>query len=204
MNLKNIVIFLSLIVGLLVVSPTVYASCTISSYGSKSCKPKQINLDVSKRVSLVGNLDRSQKITGVKKGQEFIFYIKVRNDSDQNLKKLKIVDNLPTEMVRVSGLDSSQVFDLDKGKSKTFEIKAKVRDSEYLSNVQFEKCSVNKASLYLGGIETETGTATVCFGNTKATTLPVTGPSDYWMVYALMVVTAGLGLKFYIAKSKNL
>jgi len=203
MNQKNVAIFsifLSLIVSTLFLTPSVFASCKTSSYGVKTCKKEEVKLDVAKRVSLVGSIDRSQKITNVKKGQEFIFYITARNESDKDLKNLKIVDNLPTEMVRVSGLDSSETFDLKKGKSKTFEIKAKIRDSEYLTKVQFEKCSVNEASLYYDGKERESGTATVCFGNGKVTTLPVTGPSDYWMFYSLAVISAGVIIKTRLSK----
>jgi hypothetical protein len=170
-------------------------TCTTSPYGVKTCKKEDVDLDVQKRVSRVGEVDRNQKITKVGKGEEFVFYIKVTNENDFDLEKVKIVDDLPSEMIRVSGLDSSETFNLKSGKSKTFEIKAKLRESEFLSNVNYEKCVVNKAVAFYDGKEKEDGTATVCYGNPGVLTMPKTGPSEYWLFYGLGLISLGVIVK---------
>ncbi len=174
----------------------VYAGCTPNYGGGQTCVYNK-NFDIEKKVRKAGDDSWKDKVTGVKKGEVVEFKIKVKNDGEVDVDKMKMTDKLPREMERVGGDGLTEYWDdFDKGETKTFVIRAKVKDSEY-DRKNFEKCVVNKAVVEYKGDQEASDTATVCYGDSKPTELPKTGGSP--LVYG----TLGLGLVAVGAVSKK-
>lgn len=141
------------------------------------------------------------KVTDVEKGDKVQFKIKIKNLSDEEASEItdfddmKMKDNLPDELYWVDGDGLTERWDnFDPGESKTFEFTAKVDASEYdLEN--FEKCVVNKASVYWDDKFEGADTATVCYGNRPLTELPKTGGEAWLALGGFALILGGLVLK---------
>lgn len=174
----------------------VYAGCTPNYGGGQTCVYNK-NFDIEKKVRKAGDDSWKDKVTGVKKGEIVEFRIKVKNDGEVDVDDMKMTDKLPKEMERVGGSGLTEYWDdFEKGKSKTFVIRAKVKDSEY-DRKNFEKCVVNKAVVEYDGDQEGSDTATVCYGDRGPTELPKTGGNS------LLYGALGLGLMAVGAVSKK-
>jgi uncharacterized repeat protein (TIGR01451 family) len=128
------------------------------------------------------------KVTHVKKGEVVEFQIVVKNIGDIKVNDMKMVDIIPSEMERVGGDQLTETWDnFDVDDTKTFIIKAKVKDSEF-DRENFEKCVVNKAESYYKDKFEGADTATVCYGKVPVTELPKTGAGS-----TIAVTLFGLG-----------
>lgn len=181
-------------------SNIVFANC--SSYGgSTSCTENGKEYDLQKRVKKTESSGKEQKITGIKKGDTFTFVFKVENLKNEQ-ETLKLIDNLPTEFERVSGIGFTEEITLKSKESKNLEMVVKVKDSEFENKSNFEKCVVNKAYLKKGDETKDTSTATVCFGDGSANggvssleNLPKTGAEEVVVAVALLLIVSGVVLK---------
>jgi len=163
------------------------ADC-FGSYGSNSCSNSGYNL--SKRVSLKDE-EAKQKIIGIKKDQVFKYTIQVENKTGES-KTLKLIDNLPNELERVSGIGFTEEITLAKNSSVKVFMEVKVKDSEFENKTNFEKCVVNTAELYKDGSKKESSSATVCYGEGIAKNLPETGPNEIFAMVGLILAITGI------------
>ena len=167
-----------------------FASCSSSGYGT-TCTNSDYNL--TKTVVKNGSTEDKEKITGVKKGDTFTYEFKVENKTSNEV-TLNLVDNLPSEFERVSGIGNTEKIVLGSKSSKTLEMLVKVKDSEF-NKTNFEKCVVNKAYLYKDGSEKDSSTATVCFGEGVISKLPQTGPENFVLGAGALSLALGFALK---------
>lgn len=180
--------FLTLTVFGFVSLLTAQADCSGSYYGSSSCSDS--GYDLTKRVSK-GDNEPKEKITGVRKGDVFKYTFKIENKTDET-KTLKLVDNLPNELERVGGIGFTEEVTLEKNSSTKITMDVKVKDSEFENKKDFEKCVVNTAHLYKEDARKETSSATVCYGEGTAKSLPQTGPSEVLGILGIISTGAGL------------
>jgi len=138
-------------------------NCIDTAYGSL-CSNSISDFDLNKTVSKSNSTDRKEKITGVKKGDNFIFYFRVKNNT-LNEATVSLQDNLPKELERVSGIGYTERIVVFPKSDKIVEMTVKVKDSEFLNKSFFEKCVVNKAYIYKDSDLKDTSTATVCYGD---------------------------------------
>lgn len=193
--MKNIKLFVLPIVFAASLTGVALAECNNSGYGTNnSCKTKKEGFVIEKRVSKSGPSDKKEKITGVKKGQTFTFYFKVKNDTYDKA-DVKFIDKLPAELERVSGDDLTKSFSMDSRSDKTFEMVVKVKDSEFDNKTNFEKCVVNKAYITKDEKEKDSSSATVCYGDGVATKLPQTGPESIVLGSGLASIALGLVIR---------
>ena len=171
----------------------VRAECDNSGYGSSNCDNNKKDYDLEKKVTKSNSDSKEEKITGVKKGENFTFTFKISNNTDEEI-TLKLEDNLPKEFERVSGIGFTEDVKISKNSSKTLEMVAKVKDSEFEGKSNFEKCVINKAYLFKGSREKDSSTATVCFGDGKITSLPKTGTNSLVLGASVLSVLLGFGL----------
>lgn len=172
----------------------VYASCTPNYGGGQTCIFNK-NFDIEKKVRKAGDDSWGDKVINVKKGEIVEFRIKIKNDGDLDVDGMKMEDKLPKEMERVGGSGLTEYWDdFEKGESKTFVIKAKVKDREY-ERENFEKCVVNKAVVEYNGDEEASDTATVCYGSVKPTELPKTGGGAFTLALGGVLVSLGVLLR---------
>lgn len=180
------VLFVAVTAGVLVFNKA-YAGCEANYGGGETCIYNK-NFDVEKKVRKEVDDSWKDKITNVKKGEVVEFKVKVKNDGEVKVNDMEMIDKLPKEMERVGGDGLTEYWgDFEPGETKTFTIKAVVKDSEY-DRKNFEKCVVNKAEIEYKGDEEASDTATVCYSDKKVTELPKTGGSS--MLYGAL----GLGL----------
>jgi hypothetical protein len=171
-----------------------HAECNNSGYGSSNCDNNEKDYDLEKKVTKSNGDSKEEKITNIKKGENFIYTFRIKNNSDEEV-TLKLVDNLPNEFERVSGIGFTEDVKISKNSSKTLEMAVKVKDSEFEGKSNFEKCVINKAYIYKGDKEKDSSTATVCFGDdAKITTLPKTGADSMVIGFGLLSSLLGFGL----------
>jgi uncharacterized protein YxeA len=198
--MKKYLFVLSALCLIVSYSNIVFANC--SSYGgSTSCTENGKEYDLQKRVKKTESSEKEQKITGIKKGDTFTFVFKVENLKNEQ-ETLKLIDNLPSEFERVSGIGFTEEITLKSKESKNLEMVVKVKDSEFENKSNFEKCVVNKAYLKKGDETKDTSTATVCFGDGSANggvssleNLPKTGAEEVVVAVALLLIVSGVVLK---------
>lgn len=187
------VIVLSAFVALISTN-TVFAECNNSGYGSSNCDDNKKDYVVEKKVTRSSADKKEEKITNVKKGENFIFTFKIRNNTNEEV-TLKLTDNLPKEFERISGIGFTEDVKISKNSSETLEMVVKVKDSEFEGKSNFEKCVINKAYISKGDKERDSSTATVCFGDgTKVSTLPKTGTNSLVLGVGLLTTLLGFGL----------
>jgi len=182
----------------LIVLSTVFAfnANASGSYGSSTCSDS--GFDLTKKVSFKDE-EAKQKLTGIKKGDVFKYTFKIENKTDET-KTLKLVDNLPAELERVGGIGFTEEVTLDKKSSVKLVMEVKVKDSEFDNKTNFEKCVVNTAHLYKEDAKKESSSATVCYGEGVAKTLPETGPNDIFALVGLVLASAGIVIRQSIRK----
>jgi LPXTG-motif cell wall-anchored protein len=110
------------------------------------------------------------------------FCIRVKNMSDEygdlDFDDMKMKDSLPEELKRTGGDGLTEEWDnFDPGETKEFRIKVRIDEDELDRDGEYEKCVVNKASVYWKGNKEGTDTATVCWKDYKKEIkeLPKTG-----------------------------
>lgn len=184
------IFLINLIVLSTVFAMTANASCS-GSYGSSTCSDS--GFDLTKKVSFKDE-EVKQKLTGIKKGDVFKYTFKVENRTDET-KTLKLVDNLPAELERVGGIGFTEEVTLDKNSSVKLVMEVKVKDSEFENKTNFEKCVVNTAKLYKEDALKESSSATVCYGEGVANSLPETGPNDIFAIIGLVLASAGIVIR---------
>ncbi len=171
-----------------------FAECSNSGYGSSNCDNDKKDYVIEKKVTKSSSDSKEEKITNVRKGENFIYTFKIRNNTDSEV-TLKLVDNLPKEFEKVSGIGFTEDVKIEKNSSKTLQMSVKVKDSEFEGKKDFEKCVINKAYIYKGDKEKDSSTATVCFGDgTKISTLPKTGANTLVLGASLITTLLGFGL----------
>ena len=120
-------------------STTVFAECNNSGYGSSnSCNDSKKDYVIEKKVTKSKSDSKEEKITNVKKGENFVYTFKIRNNTNEEV-TLKLEDNLPKEFERVSGIGLTEDVKIKKNSSETLEMVAKVKDSEFEGRKDFEK-----------------------------------------------------------------
>ncbi len=171
-----------------------FASCDSSAYGTtgSTCSNSEFNLE--KRVIKSGTSEDKKKITGVNKGDTFTFEFKIENKTSNEV-TLNLEDNLPSEFEKVSGIGYTEEVKLDAKSRKTLEMVVKVKDSEFANKSNFEKCVVNKAYISKDKDQKDSSTATVCFGEGVANTLPKTGPENIVLGASALSLALGFALK---------
>lgn len=201
---KGIGLVGALSVAALAFNGLAFADCEPNgAYGQNCTYTKEFEVD--KQVRLDGTDDWKDKII-VKEGEKFEFKITVKNNGEVTVDSMKMIDFLPDEIERIGGDDLVKYWEnFEPGESKKFIIEAKVRKSEF-DKKNFEKCVVNKAEAYYSDDEVGSGTAVVCYGDSKPKELPKTGPVDNGLVGLLGLVSTGLGLslKSLSRRSKHL
>jgi hypothetical protein len=148
------------------------------------------SIKIVKEVRLEGDNNYKDKVfidltDANERTKEIYFRITITNTGDK-IDKLKMEDFLPSELKLIAGNLTEEWNELDAGETKTFIIKASLKDSEVKEDKDYEKCVVNKAELRQDGDFMGSDVATVCYGNTP-TELPETG---FWPMSGF----AGLGM----------
>lgn len=171
-----------------------FASCDSSAYGTtgSTCSNSEFNLE--KTVSKAGSTENNKKVTGIKKGDTFTFSFKVENKTSNEV-TLNLEDNLPSEFEKVSGIGYTEEVKLGAKSRKTLEMVVKVKDSEFANKSNFEKCVVNKAYITKDKDQKDSSTATVCFGEGVANTLPKTGAENMVLGAGALSLALGFALK---------
>ena len=158
--------------------------------------------EIDKDVRIEGDNSWKDKVTDVEINEIVEFKITIKNRSDEeadDFDNMKMEDFLPDELERVGGSGLTEYWDnFEPGEKKSFTIEAKVKDSEYDREDNFEKCVVNKAEVEWDGEFEGSDTAIVCYGNTELTELPETGSSTD------SIAALGLGLVVVGALVKKL
>jgi len=177
---------------------TVYAG----QYGEE--EEYNLRFKITKEVRIQGDTEWKDKVTDVDEDDVVEFRIKIRNKSDDPADAtddMKMEDFLPEEMKKIGGSGLTEEWDnFDPKDEKVFIIQAKVDSDEYDSDVEFEKCVVNKAELRWDGEFQGSDTATVCYGNIEPTELPKTGAMSTLGLTGLGLLVAGLVSKKYLKK----
>lgn len=174
-----------------------YECETLYGGGEKCIVNKRFEID--KDVRIEGDNEWKDKVTDVEKDEIVEFKIKIKNRSDEEADEfddMKMEDFLPDEMEKVGGSGLTEEWDnFEPGESKTFIIKAVVKDSEYDRDTEFEKCVVNKAEVRWDDNFEGSDTATVCYGNVEASELPKTGAESVLGLAGLTSLALGLLIK---------
>jgi len=193
MNYFKVVLLTGVIVAL--GSTTAFASCSNSGYGSNNCDKNKSEYTIEKKVSKSESSSKLEKIFDIRKGDNFIFSFKITNNTNEDV-TVKLVDNLPNEFERVSGIGFTEDVKVAKNSSETVKMVAKVKDSEFEAKKDFEKCVINKAYIYKSDRQKDSSTATVCFGDgAKLSVLPKTGADSIVAGFGVFSTLLGLGLK---------
>jgi hypothetical protein len=131
------------------------------------------------------------------------FCVKITNKSDKvenlDFDGMKMLDNLPDELTRIGGDGLSEYWDNFKpGESKTFKIRADIKDDEKNKHGEFKKCAVNKAEVFWKKEFEGSATATVCWKKYKKEIkeLPHTGTDSAFVGLAGLTLTmVGVAIK---------
>ncbi|HAZ29421.1 TPA: hypothetical protein DCY43_01540 [candidate division WWE3 bacterium] len=201
-NTKLIVAVGVALIGAGIGAQKAYAGCTANYGGGETCVFNK-RFDIEKKVRKEGDDSWKDKVTSVKENQVVEFRVKVKNEGEVEVDDMKMKDFLPKEMEKVGGSGLTEYWDsFEPGESKTFVIKAVVKDSEY-DRKNFEKCVVNKARVEYKGDNEGSDTATVCYSDKEPTELPKTG-GESALIGALGLGLASLGVTIKKVKAKIL
>lgn len=186
--MKHIIFLNLLLASFVFTSEVAYADCTGAYYGSSTCSDSGFNL--TKRISKNDSSESKEKLTGIKKGETFKYTFKLDNKTNET-KTLKLVDNLPFEIERVSGIGFTEEVVINKNDHVKLVMEVKIKDSEFDNKKDFEKCVVNTAYLFKDSVKKETSSATVCFGEGTSKNLPSTGPSEVLGILGTSLLALG-------------
>lgn len=121
-----------------------------------------------------------------------------------NFDDMKMKDNWPDELKFLDDESKNDLTeewdDFKPGETKTFYFTAKIKSDEKNKDGDFEKCVVNKASLYYQGDFQGSDDAVVCYKKGSdvlgaSTELPETGFLPVEGIVGLLMTAAGVGLK---------
>lgn len=202
-NIKLIVVAIVALSGFAFATSKAFAGCTSNYGGGETCIYNK-RFDIEKKVRKEGDDSWKDKVTNVKKDEVVEFRIKVKNEGEVEVDNMKMKDFLPKEMERIGGSGLTEYWDdFEPGESKTFVIKAVIKDSEY-DRKNFEKCVVNKARVEYDGDNEGSDTATVCYTDKKITELPKTGSeSGIFAALGVSLASIGVALKKLTKKLKK-
>jgi hypothetical protein len=174
------------------------SGCKETYGGGETCLVNK-RFKIEKKVRIGDSGDWKDKVTKVEEDDEIQFKIKIKNLSDEeadDFDDMKMEDKLPSELTRTGGDGLTEYWeDFAPGEEKTFIIKAKVKDSEFDRDEDFEKCVVNKAQVKWDDETEGSSTATVCYGNAEPKELPKTGAVDFMAIAGAGFTALGLALK---------
>lgn len=130
-------------------------------------------------------------------GEEIIFELEIRNVGDDTFSEVQVTDTLPSHVELSSGNLSFKINDLIAGETEKREIKVKVVSSDKFPSDKTLICEVNTAEVKSGS-EQDKDTAQVCLERKVMgiTTIPVTGPENWLLVFSLAGLTSVAGLVF--------
>lgn len=191
---KKLIVLLSVIfIGSFVMADLdpVYAGCESTYGGGEECVFNK-NFRVRKKVrfEVEDDDDARDKIIDVEKGEVIVFEIEIKNTGEVDVDDMSMEDFLPDELKFLDSEGLTEEWDdFEPGDKKKFEIRVKVKDSEYDRDDDFEKCVVNKVEIEYDGDFEGSDTATVCYGDAEITELPETGAGT-----GVTLVIAGIGL----------
>ncbi len=205
----NLILLASAIIGFLliiVVPGRAYATGCTTPYGGGTTCVINKSFKIVKEVRIEGDDDYEEKVTGVEEGDVIEFKITVENTTDDggvsgvSFDNMKIKDNLPDELIKLSGDLTEEWDDFEPGDKKTVKIKVKVDKKEF-DDENFEKCVVNRVELTYDGDYEGSDTATVCYenGDKEIKELPETGATGTVMLLGLGLssIVSGIVLKGY-------
>ncbi|HXK52589.1 DUF11 domain-containing protein [Candidatus Nomurabacteria bacterium] len=156
---------------------------------------KEIKIDVDKEVRIKGDDEWLDKVTNVKKDDVLEFRIRVKNEGKDELDNMKMEDFLPDELKKIGGSGLTEYWEnFKEGKTKTFIIEVKVRDSEF-DKENVDKCVKNKVEVYYDGDEVGSEDAKVCYVNKEITELPETGAETNLALTVLGLTSAVAGIR---------
>jgi LPXTG-motif cell wall-anchored protein len=212
LSVKNLIALVAFTSALVVVSADKSvvkaddnSGCEDNYGGGQTCLVNK-RFDIKKEVRVCdskGNNcgDWKSKVTDVSKNDIVEFRITIKNKSDDAATKLtgfndmEMKDKLPSEMTRTGGDGLTEYFDnFDPGDTRHFVIKSQVDSSEFNHSGDFEKCVVNKATVYWNGKSENSDTATVCYGKNKLTELPKTGTNTIVALVGVGLLVAGIAI----------
>ncbi len=172
---------------------TVYADCE-PNYGGGTCVYNK-NFKIDKKVRFKGDDTWKDKITGVEEGDEIEFRIEVKNTGELDVDDMRYKDSLPDEMYRTGGEGLTEYWDdFDVDDVKKFIIRVKI-DADEFNRENFEKCIVNKVTVYYKDVYEASDTATVCYGDSDIKELPETGASLVVSLSGLLSIAFGAVMK---------
>ncbi|MDC0449213.1 hypothetical protein OAL67_01250 [bacterium] len=213
---KNSLKMISAIVlaGILLVldSNTAYADCEPNYGGGETCITNK-RFEIEKGVRLEGDSSWRDKVyidltdeDEADKKIEFRIRIKNRSksedeDADLSFDNMKMEDEFPDELFRTGGSGLTEYWDdFDAGEVEEFIIEVDLESDERGREEDFEKCVVNKASVYWDGDFEGSDTAVVCYGNREVTELPETGAMSTLAITGFGLIALGTLIK----KSKDI
>jgi hypothetical protein len=211
--LKNItyklIISSALVVAVLLVARTdVYADdhCEDNYGGGENCVYNK-RFRIEKEVRLEGDDSWRDKVTidltdGDENDKYIEFRIKIKNLSDDEADKyidfdnMEMKDKLPDVFDKIKGDLSVDWDDFEPGDEKEFKIRVELDEDEIDRNGDYEKCAVNKASVYWDDEFEGSDTATVCWTNEgEVLGLPDTGAVANLAIAGFGLLTTGALLK---------
>ena len=199
-----------------ITSKTAFADCESNYGGGETCTyPKQFK--IQKWVKLDGdNSWKDEVVIDLNNGNEIdkkiLFKVEVKVDisnasgvdtSKIKFDEMKMKDKWPSELKFLEDESESNLTEewdnFKPGETKTFYFAAKIQGSEKNKEGDFQKCVVNKASLYRKGDFQSADDAVVCYKRTTdvlgATTLPETGAVPVSGIVGMALMSLGTVLK---------
>lgn len=206
---KLIFSFLIVVAGMLSVISPVFADepdCESNYGGGETCLVNK-RFKIEKKVRLEGDDDWQDRVTidltdDDENDKEIEFRIRIKNLSDDvadlSFDDMKMEDKLPGVFDKIGGSGLTEYFnDFEPGETREFTIRVKLEDDELDRDGDFEKCAVNKASVYWGDEFEGSDTAIVCWSNEEKDLkeLPKTGSVTGLSILGFALLTAGTVIK---------
>lgn len=227
-NVKNNLIFsiIPAVIAMVVVSnmavKTTYADCQDIYGGNQNCTVTG-HFKIQKWVKLDGQDHWKDDVDidlndSSENDKAILFKVQVTADvtndagvdtSTISFDNLKLKDSLPDELKFLSDRSEDALTEkwdnFKPGETKTFFYTTKLTDAEKNKDGEFEKCVVNKASLYMDSDFQGSSDATVCYKKTgevlgASTELPKTGALPTEGIVGAGLIALGLLLKAKNAK----
>ena len=167
--------------------------------GDESEDKKSERLEVNKKVRIGEDEKYSSKAVGVNQSEIITFLLEIRNTGEKNIQDIDVDDDLPDELLLISGNLNTTVSEIKDGSGKNLFIVAKVKDGVNLAG----KCVTNKVKISWDD-ESESDEATVCFEDKELTELPKTGlDSSILSALGAISLIMGTSIKVYASLKKG-
>ncbi len=205
-----------------ITSKTAFADCESNYGGGETCTyTKQFK--IQKWVKLDGdNTWKDEVVIDLNSGNEIdkkiLFKVEVKVDisnasgvdtSKIKFDEMKMKDKWPSELKFLEDESESNLTEewdnFKPGETKIFYFAAKIQGSEKNKEGEFQKCVVNKASLYRKGDFQASDDAVVCYKRTTdvlgVTTLPETGVLPVIGYIGMALMSLGVALRKFKRKA---